>query len=75
MKIRAIEVEVDGKVVRYNGLLVEQSSWPVVGEKRAETEGTCVCGHLQGEHLPECIYTVEGCECTVYKVKDVLEGV
>lgn len=82
MKIRAIEVEEDGKVVRYRVVMEEEASWPdpAVDSRemtKAECEEfdaalkraaneRCTCGHARLEHLPACIYLSEGCPCESY---------
>ena len=70
MKIRAIEIEVDGQIERYLLESRVETTWKAPESftyKQVEVGVTkCGCGHLESEHLPECIYKVEGCECAGY---------
>lgn len=71
MKIRAIEVEEGGKVVRYRLVSAVESEWELPGftykpesETVVEAVKFCVrCGHREDEHLPACIHIVDGCGC------------
>ena len=71
MKIVAIDVEEEGRVYRYTGSMEFVESVEIKKSEGNETttnvvDGTCVCGHSESEHLPECIYKVEGCGCEGY---------
>jgi hypothetical protein len=76
MRIKAIEVEVEGVMIRFAGSgagLEKESSWPAAESFKYTPEEPvvigqtkCRCGHFEREHLPECIYKVEGCECGGY---------
>jgi len=70
VKILAIEILEGSKVVRYTGLLEKESEWEDPGftyrQEKVEDK-VCRCGHKETEHLPGCVYIVDGCECGGYE--------
>lgn len=70
MKIRAIEVEEGGKVVRYKLVSAVESEWETPGfTYKPETvvveavKFCAACGHREDEHLPACVHLTDGCSC------------
>lgn len=72
MKILALEIEDGGKVTRYRVYGAPEASWPDPSRDPEEMiaaaipDALCECGHGRAEHLPACIYFMEGCGCQSY---------
>jgi hypothetical protein len=71
-RVVAIEIEDGDEVIRYaSGWgLKEVRRWAASPQPVPTVElksPLCKCGHSEAEHLPGCIYTVEGCECEGYE--------